>query len=64
MNSISSTGVTIQVQRTFAANLPVLRCNLLDEIAEMARNKCVAPFWVVNALIMDRFCQWLGKQEV
>jgi len=44
MNSMSSTGVTTQVQRTFAANLPVLRCNLLDEIAEMARNKCVVPY--------------------
>jgi hypothetical protein len=44
MNSMSSTGVITQVQHTFAANLPVLRCNLLDEIAEMARNKCVAPY--------------------
>jgi len=33
-----------QVQRTFAIDLSVLRCNLLDEIAEMARNKCVAPY--------------------
>jgi len=36
--------VTTQVQRTFATNLPVLQCNLLDKIAEMARDKCVAPF--------------------
>jgi GTP-binding protein len=33
-----------QVQRTFATNLPVLRCNLLDKITEMARDKCVAPY--------------------
>ena len=43
IRAVHDTGM-IEYLTTAATNLLVLRCNPLDKIAEMARDKCVAPY--------------------